>query len=618
MKYLLYTFLFLIPSFSFCQTGPGGVGGPINNVLWLQGSKGVFSDGGITLAASGEDVQQWNDQSGNSKDAIQSVAEYRPNYQSGVLNGFPAIRFTATNADRLLSTTVSTGNAASVWVVAQYSSLTTGRSGIIQAAPAGLAFSGDEFDKVIGLWVESTDSRAGGQGVQSDLTVKSLSQTTTLSANTSYLFNNLYDGNSSINQFINGGTAGSVSYDGTLSDWSDFGIGAQGTESWNGDIAEVIVYASALNDTQKVIIDNYLSAKYDIPLNAHDYYSQDNTINGDYDFDVAGIGQLISSSAHADAQGGMVRILNPLGLTINDTEFYLWGHDNAPARASNTTDIPTGEEGVEARLERVWRGSESGTILEFDIRFDLSGLGPVTPSDLRLLIDTNNNGAFDDETSLGGGVVKGATLVGDNVYEFSSVTSLNNDIRFTLGTINKSQTPMPVELVRFNAIQDGRKVKLEWTTASEKNNDYFTIERSLDGKSWEGLRKIYGAGNSSSDLHYVGWDDSPSFGLIYYRLKQTDFDGSFTYSSIEIVHFQYEEKIKIYPNPVRNQLHVEWNMIEKPGIVLETFLGQIIDLRPLVSSNNKIVFNTSYLAKGVYLLKIIAGSRIQTKKVIIN
>ena len=415
MKLIDFIFLWLFSVSAFCQTGPAGVGNSTSNVLWLRADKGVFSDGGTTLATSGEDVQQWNDQSGNGKNAVQLKIENRPAYQTVVLNGLPVIRFTAANADRLLSTTVSTGNAASVWAVAQYASLPSAMPGVIQAAPAGLAFDDNGFHKVIGLWASSSNSRAGGQGVQSDQTVKTISQTSTLSSNIPYSLNTIYDGVSSINQYVNGAAAGNASYDGTLGDWSDFGIGAQGAESWNGDIAEVIVFNALLNDTQKILIDNYLSAKYNIPLSSHDYYTQDEAINGNYDFEVAGIGQLISSDAHADAQGGMVRILNPTGLTLNDTEFYIWGHDNAPAKATNTSDIPAAE-GIEARLERIWRGSETGTVIQFDVWFDLSGLGPVTASDLKLLIDTNNDGAFADETSLGGGVVGGATLVSGILY----------------------------------------------------------------------------------------------------------------------------------------------------------------------------------------------------------
>lgn len=606
----------MLPISGFCQTGPGGVGSSTNNVLWLKANEGVYSDGGTTLAASGEDVQQWNDQSGNSKDAVQSTAAYRPNYQIGVLNNFPVIRFTAANADRLLSTMVSSGHAASVWAVVQYSSLPSSKPGIIQAAPSGLAFDDNGYNKVIGLWVSNSSSRAGGQGVQSDGTVIDIPETSALSANTFYLLNTLYDGAGSIDQYVNSAAAGTASYNGTLDGWSDFGIGAQGTQSWHGDIAEVIVFNSLVNGTQKIIIDNYLSAKYNIPLSSNDYYAQDEAANGNYDFEVAGIGQAISSGAHTDAQGGMVRMLNPTGLTLTDTELYVWGHDNAPATASNTTDVPVAE-GVEARFERVWRGTETGTVTGVDVHFDLTGLGPVMATDLVLLIDTNNDGAFADETKLGGGVVGAATLVSGNEYAFTAVAGLNDNIRFTLGTTNKAQTPLPIELVEFSAAPDGKKVKLTWSTASEKNNDYFTIERSYKGKDWAEVKKVPGAGNSSSPLHYLAWDYAPSRGSVYYRLKQTDFDGTSTFSNMKVVHFQYKSDVKVYPNPAKRQLHIELSNTASAEVALANSLGQRINLRSAVSSD-KITFNTSGLAKGIYFLRILVGGKAETKKVIIH
>src|SRR5690606_10594300 len=108
--------------------------------------------------------------------------------------------------------------------------------------------------------------------------------------------------------------AGSVTYDGTLKDWSQFGIGRQAGESWNGDIAEVIVFTTELNAAQRIIIDNYLAAKYGFTLGANDIYTMDNPGNGNYDYEVAGIGRS-GSLEHTNSQGtGIVRVLNPSGL----------------------------------------------------------------------------------------------------------------------------------------------------------------------------------------------------------------------------------------------------------------------------------------------------------------
>src|SRR5690606_37109170 len=117
-----------------------------------------------------------------------------------------------------------------------------------------------------------------------------------------------------------------VAYDGTLRSWSAFGIGRQAGESWDGDIAEVIAFNTAVNEAQRIIINNYLSAKYNLPLSEFDFYTMDDVGNGDYDHDVAGIGRVNALNQHTDARGsGIVRILNATNL--DDDEFLIWGHD---------------------------------------------------------------------------------------------------------------------------------------------------------------------------------------------------------------------------------------------------------------------------------------------------
>jgi hypothetical protein len=165
---------------------------------------------------------------------------------------------------------------------------------------------------------------------------------------------------------------------------------AVGAHQYGGDVAEVIVYNTTINSVQRIIVENYLSAKYGLSLSANDLYDEDDVVNGDYDNDVAGIGRVDASNLHDDAQGsGIVRILNPTNL--GDDEFLIWGHDNGLAQAQETTDIPAS---VAARFVRVWRASEVNSassaidVGNIDMRWDLSNLGVITTSDLRLLIDT--------------------------------------------------------------------------------------------------------------------------------------------------------------------------------------------------------------------------------------
>ena len=89
--------------------------------------------------------------------------------------------------------------------------------------------------------------------------------------------------------------------------------------------------------------------------------------------------------------------------------------------------------------------------------------------------------------------------------------------------------PLPIELIYFDGKMDNNIVKLEWSTASEQNNDFFTVEKSINLKDWKIMCNIKGAGNSNTIKSYIVYDKIFDCALIYYRLKQTDFDGNFVF-----------------------------------------------------------------------------------------
>jgi len=99
---------------------------------------------------------------------------------------------------------------------------------------------------------------------------------------------------------------------------------------------------------------------------------------------------------------------------------------------------------------------------------------------------------------------------------------------------------LPVELVEFKAVynRDYKNVYITWITATETNNNYFTIERSYDATNWEVVRYINGHGTSSTPIQYETYDYTIKDGVVYYRLIQTDFDGKFTISGVIYVNIE--------------------------------------------------------------------------------
>jgi hypothetical protein len=113
---------------------------------------------------------------------------------------------------------------------------------------------------------------------------------------------------------------------------------------------------------------------------------------------------------------------------------------------------------------------------------------------------------------------------------------------------------LPIELLEFTAHSEKVGVQLNWTTSREIQNDHFTVERSDDGKFFTALDQIEAMGFTESPVTYRFLDETPFSGTNYYRLKQTDINGAFTYSGIRFVDFNRPDgSISIFPNPVTGQ-----------------------------------------------------------------
>ena len=380
------------------------------------------------------------------------------------------------------------------------------------------------------------------------------------------------------------------------------------------DVGEMMVWYSALNDAQMIIVQNYLAARYNVALTSNDTYRADNSANGDFDYDVAGIGRVNSTNMHTDSRGtGMVRMYNPTDLDNN--EFLMWGHNNGTLATVNKTDVSAN---TQARLVRVWRVSElsaTGTAVNVgntDIQFDLSSLvQPITASDLRLLIDHNGDGVFNEAGTI---EIGGAIALSCNNYLFTGVpgTSLTNGVRFTIGTINAMQTPLPITLESFSGKVEEGNAYLEWTTVSELNNDFFTVERSTNGKNFFPVgNEIKGAGTTQARQHYKVVNSFVPYGKIYYRLKQTDFDGQYSYSSVIMLENKPKElKLVALSNPLSHGQELKLRVTSSEPIDFASthisafdMAGKSIDITTASDDSGQIVLNFSDdQASGLYIV----------------
>jgi hypothetical protein len=229
------------------------------------------------------------------------------------------------------------------------------------------------------------------------------------------------------------------------------GLGATGTvaDPLGGDLAEVIVYADALNSARRIIVENYLSAKYNLTV-SNDRYDGDTPGNGNFDLNVAGIGLEADGDNYRAHSAGMIVVDN--FFLINNGDYLLFGH-NTVTNGNTTTDLPVGGDwnGVnDVRWSRHWYvdvtdiGANNGRV---DIIFDFSeggmsgGLPPNLPaSNYRLLKRAGVTGQFSDITTVAGATV---AVVGDQV-QFLGVDVAQLGSNFTLGSIDGVASPTAI------------------------------------------------------------------------------------------------------------------------------------------------------------------------------
>ena len=181
--------------------------------------------------------------------------------------------------------------------------------------------------------------------------------------------------------------------------------------------------------------------------------------------------------------------------------------------------------------------------------------------------------------------------------------------------------PLPIELLSFTATPNDVEVELEWVTASEINNDFFTVEKSLDLNSWNKVLVKDGAGNSNFTKTYTDIDKNPFSGLSYYRLKQTDFNGTFAYSEPVAVYFSRKSIVSL--NGLfteQDLLHLNYlsNSTSEAAITVTDIEGRIVLKTNEAASDGLNQFNypAAHLAPGMYLVTIRQNNQTKVVKVV--
>ncbi|RYD97342.1 MAG: T9SS type A sorting domain-containing protein [Sphingobacteriales bacterium] len=184
-----------------------------------------------------------------------------------------------------------------------------------------------------------------------------------------------------------------------------------------------------------------------------------------------------------------------------------------------------------------------------------------------------------------------------------SITDKANTTSPAVNYVITTTTPLPVTLIGFSAHVAGRNVLLTWSTASEKNNKGFAVERSFDAKSWKEVTFVTSKavnGLSNEQLDYTATDKEVTPGNIYYRLKQLDYDGVSSLSEVRMVNLK-NTGLSVYPNPASNVINVI-GLSAKHTVAVSDLAGSVMMTADVDAHNNTI--NVASLPEGIYNVTI--------------
>jgi hypothetical protein len=266
--------------------------------------------------------------------------------------------------------------------------------------------------------------------------------------------------------------------------------------------------------------------------------------------------------------------------------------------------------------EEYWRLDRTGGTGGVKVRlyYDIDRSGAIyNTSDLTVAYYETSTSLWNDVGQTGKTVntITNSTgfVVSPNFVGYSNSTTT---FLFTFGSTS-ALNPLPIKLLNFTAVENNKSVNVKWTTINETNNDFFTIERSTDGKTWSEIGTVNAIGNSNEMIQYEMIDNTPANGVNYYRLKQTDLNGEFSHSAAVSVNFNTNASIAtVYPNPASDVVNVSINTDAPATIKIVNAMGQVV--MSLDNQTGIVSLNISDLSTGVYTVEVVSENQASTIK----
>lgn len=584
-------------------------------VLWLKADSAVYTNAGITLAADGQSVQQWNDVSGNAFNCSQADVSKRPIWQANAFYGKPAIWFDGVNGNYWLENAVNTpvaiaGNPRTYFVVAKASCDATGYKGghlfTNRRSPnastlefvengAGIYHGGNfccnhpevtnvpfaegQQQPFIGSW------RTNGTGTNLDFWFNGVSKIT---ANANFVSDN-------------GNTGYCVGDRRDAFQYQD----PNGAYDWQGHIAEIIVYSRAISNNERIRVENYLKNKYKntgLPgqftaLPSGSNYYNTTTLNDavwEHSFNVADPSKIIASVKS-----------NCLALgTRNDTVYV-----------EPTAGMYNGQRYMRRHYVISTSLSPAGNkrVRLYYTNADFADLQTYLPSltNHNQLVVTKYDGVNEDGiyntaggtiTFIPSALITTGVAFGQHFLEFD-VTG------FSEFWIHTGNAPLPLDLLSFHAIKENMTAVLKWKTANMKNVSGFEIEKSNDAKSF----KKIGFVAVTEKTAYTFTDENLSERNNYYRLKITDQDTKYTYSETVLVLNTGQTEIILYPNPAKDELNILSSAGNFSYHIYDMYGKEILSGLSLLHNQS---ISCRHMNKGIYFITVKADNDTKTLRFI--
>jgi len=445
-------------------------------------------------------------------------------------------------------------------------------------------------------------------------------------------------------------------------------IGTTGTLEFNGTGAQVYSQGAAQLDLNKVVINNTAAAGSGVNLtgtiaavttslgtvaaqSGTDMFIKALTGTLTLTAGTVSTGGTLNTSSSATISGNRVHVLNTAASSVNagSTISYIDGtlrryHATGAAGAFNWPLGKATGAGYNLALTNFTAISNASYI---DSRFEPWPTNPpytsgLTDCSTNFTYETFNNGfwtmipanmshtyTYDctlyplNETNVVGSVFtiikRVHTSTMDNTLWLMNGTCATSTVtavkrtgmtNFSFLGVDQGGVFLPVEMLYFKGHKESSFNVLEWSTVSERDNDYFDLERSKDGVNFEFMTKVDGAGNSTVELYYTKNDYNPFSVVTYYRLKQVDFNGTATYSNIVALTNKLDEisMSTLFPNPTTENTSFNFYTPTKGEMTVRVYdqAGRLVmdKVTKLNEGNSTVDLDTQELATGIYNVEV--------------